>query len=112
MSGAVLRFGGAGFHMTRGEPRRYRSSPIATRSFCGECGSPLAFAYDGASDLWLALGSLDHPEDWPMTPQATWGATAHTQTGTRIPWHTLADGLPELAAAVHRLAAEADLRSR
>ena len=97
MFGALLRFSAVGFSMTLGEPKHYRSSSIATRTFCGECGSPLAFAYDGATDVWLTLGSLDYPEDWPMTPTATWGASSHVQTLTRVPWHAIDDGLPKAA---------------
>lgn len=106
LSAALLRVAAAGFRITLGEPQRYRSSPIATRSFCATCGAPLAFAYDTAADLWLTLGSLDHPEDWPMTPGAAWGATSHTQATARVPWHEIDDGLPQLAAPIHRRAAE------
>ena len=109
--GVFLRFPAAGFRVTQGQPRRYRSSPIATRTFCADCGSPLAFAYDTGVDLWVALGSLDHPEDWPMTPGAAWGASTHVQTATRVPWHAIDDGLPQLVATI-RLAAEAALKSR
>ena len=97
--------------MTRGEPKGYRSSSIARRTFCVACGSPLTFAYDNGADLWVTLGSLDYPEEWPMTPKAAWGATVHTQAATRIPWYAIDDGLPQLTVAIHRLSAEAALRS-
>ena len=109
--GAFLRFPVSGFRITQGEPRRYRSSAIATRTFCRQCGSPLAFAYDTGIDLWVTLGSLDHPEDWPMTPGATWGGSTHVQTATRVPWHAIDDGLPQSAVPTIRMAAEAALRS-
>ncbi|WP_245512244.1 GFA family protein [Rhizobium leguminosarum] len=32
---------------TAGTPTSYRSSPIATRGFCGKCGTPLYLQYDG-----------------------------------------------------------------
>src|SRR5690242_8017411 len=80
--GTLLRFPSAAFGITQGKPKRYRSSPIATRTFCEVCGAPIAFVYDGGGDPWIALGSLDHPEDWPMTPEATWGASVHTQSHT------------------------------
>ena len=104
--GAFLRFAAAGFHMTRGRPKRYRSSSIATRCFCAKCGSHLTFAYDHGEDVWVTLGSLDHPDEWPMTPDAAWGPSAHVQTDTRIPWYAVDDGLPGLALAIHRLSAE------
>ena len=46
-----------------------------------------------------------------MTPGAAWGASTHVQTATRVPWHAIDDGLPQLAATI-RLAAEAALKSR
>jgi hypothetical protein len=100
---ALLRIAAVGFRVTRGEPKGYRSSLIATRTFCADCGSPLTFAYDNAADLWVALGSLDHPEEWPMIPGAAWGTSAHTQTGARIPWHRIDDGLPQLAGLQRKL---------
>jgi hypothetical protein len=109
--GIFLRVPAAGFRLTRGEPKLYRSSPIAVRSFCDVCGSPIAFAYDGNADLWITLGALDHPEDWPMTPGATWGATSHVQVDARVPWHAIDDGLPQMKSPGHRQAAEAAARS-
>jgi hypothetical protein len=36
----------------------YRSSPIAVRTYCGTCGTPLYLAYDARNDLALTAGSL------------------------------------------------------
>jgi hypothetical protein len=44
-----------------------RSSPIAERGFCGECGTPLFLRYDGRNDIALTAGSLDHPERFAPT---------------------------------------------
>ncbi|MGD8326854.1 MAG: GFA family protein [Sphingomonadales bacterium] len=46
----------------KGEPAVYRSSKIATRGFCADCGTPLYFAYDDADDVDLTVGALDEPE--------------------------------------------------
>lgn len=48
---------------TTQEPDRYRSSPIAHRGFCRECGTPLTFEFsDGESpNLDLTVGSFDDP---------------------------------------------------
>jgi hypothetical protein len=48
---------------TTQEPDRYRSSPIAHRGFCRECGTPLTFEFsDDASDTMdLTVGSFDDP---------------------------------------------------
>lgn len=45
----------------RAEPAYYRSSKVARRGFCRECGTPLTFEYLGSEDLHLAVGSLDEP---------------------------------------------------
>ena len=42
-----------------GEPKVYASSPVATRGFCGECGSPLYFHYNGAPLIDLMVGTVD-----------------------------------------------------
>lgn len=43
------------------EPDRYRSSPIARRGYCRECGTPLTYEGDGADGLDLTVGSFDDP---------------------------------------------------
>ncbi|MFC3711429.1 GFA family protein [Sphingoaurantiacus capsulatus] len=43
------------------EPSTYRSSPIATRGFCGVCGTSLTFAYDDSEKLDLLVGTFDDP---------------------------------------------------
>lgn len=43
-------------------PDWYRSSPIAHRPFCAQCGTPLGFAFvDGEGGLDVTVGSLDDP---------------------------------------------------
>lgn len=46
---------------TAAEPERYRSSPIAARAFCGECGTPLTYEGDGSDGMDLTVGSFDEP---------------------------------------------------
>ena len=43
------------------EPDRYRSSAIARRGFCRECGTPLTYEGDGSDALDLTVGSFDEP---------------------------------------------------
>ena len=44
------------------EPDWYRSSAIAHRPFCGQCGTPLGFAFlDGKGGIDLTVGSFDDP---------------------------------------------------
>jgi hypothetical protein len=68
-------------------PRHHHSSPGVTRSFCGKCGTPLA--YEGArwpGEIHLHGGTLDDPG--AIRPQA------HVYVGQKAPWVELADGLP------------------
>jgi hypothetical protein len=72
-----------------GTPAAYRSSPIAVRTHCGRCGTPLSLAYDSRNDLALAVGSFDAPE--AVTP------THHYGVESRIRWADMSD-LPDKAA--------------
>jgi hypothetical protein len=95
----MLRFDGGVVTFTRGEPTFYRSSDIAQRGFCNRCGSGLSFAWHGNPAVWVMLGSLDHPEDWPMTDDAAWGPTFHTCVETRLPWYEITDHLEQRTSA-------------
>jgi len=81
-------FDGDAFKFTRGEPRYYRSSEIATRGFCPECGTQIAFRYDGDTGPAIGVGTLDHPEDWPPTWE-------HSGIESKVPWHEICDDLPQ-----------------
>jgi hypothetical protein len=53
------------FAWRSGAPVRFASSPGVTRSFCGRCGSPLA--YEGArwpGEVHVLVGSMDRPQDF------------------------------------------------
>jgi hypothetical protein len=78
---ALLRWTGAA-------PKRYRSSSIAWRAFCGECGSPIYFQFVDKPEYYaLSVGSLDRPED--VKPADHWGIES------RIAWVKIVDGLPQ-----------------
>jgi len=80
-------FPAAAFAFTAGEPRARRSSAGATRAFCGDCGTPLAFREDAQPErIDVTAGSLDRPA--AVTPRD------HTFTADMVPWLRLADGLP------------------
>jgi hypothetical protein len=104
---ATLRFAGATFAFSTAEPHYYRSSAFARRGFCAQCGSPIVFVYDGNQDVWVLLGSLDHPEDWPLTKDADWGRTEHVGIESKVPWYQIKDGLRQKTseAIVSRAAA-------
>jgi hypothetical protein len=53
----------------------------------------MPFFYEGNSDVWIKIGTLDRPEDWPMTKDASWGHSEHIHTDTKIPWEQISDGL-------------------
>jgi len=59
----------------------------------------MTFSYEGISDVWIMIGSLDHPEDWPMTKDASWGHSHHGQVDFKVPWEEINDGLPQLTGA-------------
>ena len=73
----------------RGQPSLYRSSKLAQRGFCSECGTPLSFQYDGAARIDLSVGSLDEPR--VMRP------AFHLCVESRLDAFHVPDGLPEHA---------------
>jgi hypothetical protein len=93
---AFVRFPRSSFAFITGDPTFYRSSEVARRAFCSACGSPMVFVYDNAdADFWVTVGSLDHPEDWPLTKGAAWGSTVHGTVDSKVPWQEIDDGLPQ-----------------
>jgi hypothetical protein len=115
LSGAFVRIARASLVFTKGAPSYYRSSDVATRGFCVTCGSPMVFVYDApAADYWIGIGSLDRPEDWPLTRSASWGPVAQGHVDRKIPWQEIDDGLPQRTSekAVYRQQAEAALSSK
>ena len=59
--------------------QRFQSSPQATRSFCGRCGSPLFFQSDRwPGEMHVTLASLDDASG--LEPQA------HAYWSSRAPW--------------------------
>ena len=73
-----------------GEPKRYRSSPGATRGFCAECGTQISFTAEYIPGLIdLTVGSFNHPESLPPA--------LHYWDSKRLPWVNFADDLPRHA---------------
>jgi len=100
---ATVSFPRSTFKFTKGELKYYRASSFAKRGFCADCGSPVAYFYEGNPDVWIKIGSLDHPEDWPMTKDASWGRSIHWHTDTKVPWYEISDGLPQPTSASEAL---------
>jgi hypothetical protein len=71
-----------------GETVRYQSSALATREFCGTCGTGLFYRNEtvlpGLVDV--QMGTLDDPEKLPPS--------AHIQTAERISWMAREQELP------------------
>ncbi|TKA44523.1 hypothetical protein B0A49_13437 [Cryomyces minteri] len=60
--------------------KQYRSSPVATRGFCGDCGSALTFSWDSQPEQFeIWLGSLD--EKWVIGDKVA-GSEKETAHGT------------------------------
>lgn len=53
---------------TRGERKRFQSSNKVQRGFCGDCGTPLTFEYDGAS-LGLSIAAFDRASEIAIAEQ-------------------------------------------
>ncbi len=92
---AFAGFPVSAFRFTRGEPKIYKSSPIAERGFCPDCGSSLTVRYleqmgggamSGPDHIWVAIGTLDHPEAVSLN--------YHYAVETQLPWVHFDDDLP------------------
>jgi len=87
--------------------REFDSSPGVKRAFCSRCGSPLYSRRTEAPDVYrIRLGILeDDPGRRPL---------AHFWVGSKAPWETIADDLPQFAAGpaehAHEIAALGEKR--
>ncbi len=88
---ASLLFNESAFRFTKGEPNYYKS-PLAKRGFCDNCGSPTIFVYDGDNKVWVLIGSLDYPGDWPFNKEGWFG---HYYLEDKVPWEEIHDDLPK-----------------
>ena len=66
----------------------YRSSPLAKRGFCGECGSAL-FWDDGSDEIGLNVGNMDTPTGLTLEQ--------HIFVDEKGDYYEIADGLPTFA---------------
>jgi len=76
------------FAWTRGRPRFFESSNLAQRAFCGDCGTPLTFAYNvPEARIYATIGSLDSPE----------GAAIERQYGieSKLSWVSFCEDAPQ-----------------
>ena len=68
----------------------YESSPGKKRYFCECCGSPLYSRREGASTIYIRLGTLD--DDPIVRPNV------HIHVASKAPWYEIKDDLPQLDA--------------
>ncbi len=80
------------FRVTQGDLKYYRSSPIAERGFCADCGSSMIYRAlvkaEWSDWCWVMLANMDNPEIF--TP--TW----HLGIESQMPWLDVQDDLPRV----------------
>jgi hypothetical protein len=77
----------AGFRWTGATPGVYRSSPGVNRSFCTNCGSPMAYESDERPEIIdVFAASLADPTDFNPEFHDFWSE--------KLPWISIEDGLP------------------
>lgn len=74
------------FRYVEGSPKSFTSSPGVSRSFCSDCGTPLAYEGEHCPDeIHIYVSTFDHPE--------VFAPTVHVFTAEQIPWLHMDDGL-------------------
>ena len=74
------------FTWTRGKPAAFRSSSIAERGFCRDCGTPLSFRRLDGPRIEIMTGSFDRPDR--VVPITQYG------TESRLGWVVAIANLP------------------
>src|SRR5271170_593652 len=74
------------FAWTRGTPAVFRSSSIAERDFCRDCGTPLSFRRIDGPRIEIMTGAFDRPDR--MVPVQQFG------TESRLGWVVTIANLP------------------
>lgn len=87
---AFLAFDDEAVEFSPNDGRRSSINPGVTRSFCPDCGSPLAARFDYLpGQVYIAVGILDHPE--------THAPRLHSYDSQRIDWLHIDDDLERIA---------------
>ncbi len=74
------------FSWTRGKPAAFKSSSIAMRDFCADCGTPLSFRLIDGPKIEILTGNFDHPDR--VIPTRQYG------TESRLGWVVGISNLP------------------
>ncbi len=92
---ALVSVANADVAWTRGSPAEFRSSAIAARGFCKDCGTPFYMREDGDSNIDMAIGTLDNPSVIaPMTEQSG--------VESKVDWFDAMFSLPTQTTADYR----------
>ena len=84
---------------TRGQPAIFKSSNMAERGFCRDCGTQLTYAFEGTGRISVAINSLDDPEAMPPTKQyGMEGKVSWVEGIHALPGETTDDWLKDRAA--------------
>lgn len=78
-----------GFRWLSGEPKTFASSPRVTRTFCGNCGTPLTYRYESSANIDVTTASLDDPNPF--------GPIKEIWVEQRLGWDVLDEELPHFA---------------
>jgi hypothetical protein len=57
------------FAWTRGSPAAFRSSSVAERDFCAQCGTPLSYRLIDGAKIEIMTGAFDRPDHVVPTQQ-------------------------------------------
>lgn len=76
----------ANFAWTHGKPAAFRSSSIAERDFCKDCGTPLSYRKIGGDTIEIMTGTFDRPDR--LVPKLQFG------TESRLGWVGSISALP------------------
>jgi hypothetical protein len=74
------------FAWTRGKPAAFKSSSIAERDFCAQCGTPLSFRRIDGERIEIMTGTFDRPDR--VVPTRQYG------TESRLGWVVGISNLP------------------
>ena len=85
-SAVFVAFEKGSLEFTSGSPKFYRSSNIAKRGFCPDCGSPIIFSYETVDAVFV--GTIDDPENWQPNG-------CHLGIESKISWEKIDDNLPQ-----------------
>ncbi len=87
--GVWSAFPASAISFVKGAPKVFRSTPIAERGFCGDCGTSLTYRLmepAPASYMVIFTATFDNPEEF--TP------AVHGGIESRMPWMDINDNLP------------------